>query len=205
MVREKRYTVTPANHIDKGNTIMKQVNTSALNNPMAIATQALVKAQVISAEIAQKVTDGFRKTLAVGVTKKQTVDLMVAQKIKSFDISVKAPNPELRNSIKKAIILGFNDNQQALLAKATNTLSDPDKKDKRELQQQVGSEIGYYERALKDREARATVTEVAEKSTPVQMYFKDLESALERLGKLENLPFDLVKHTSAIKKLLADK
>ena len=186
---------------------MKKVNTatSALNNPMAIATQALVKPQVITSEIAQKVTDGFRKTLAVGVTKKQTVDLMVAQKIKSFDISVKAPSPELRNSIKKAIVLGFNDNQQALLAKATNTLSDSDKKEKRELQQQVGSEIGYYERALKDREARATVTEVAEKSTPVQMYFKDLESALERLGKLENLPFDLVKHTSAIKKLLADK
>jgi hypothetical protein len=58
---------------------------------------------------------------------------------------------------------------------------------------------------VKDREAKSTVTEVAEKSTPVQMYFKDLESALERLGKLENLPFDLVKHTSAIKKLLADK
>jgi hypothetical protein len=186
---------------------VKKVNnaTTALNNPMAIATQALVKPQVITSEIAQKVTDGFRKTLAVGVTKKQTVDLMVAQKIKSFDISVKAPSPELRNSIKKAIVLGFNDNQQALLAKATNTLSDSDKKEKRELQQQVGSEIGYYERALKDREARATVTEVAEKSTPVQMYFKDLESALERLGKLENLPFDLVKHTSAIKKLLADK
>ena len=185
---------------------MSQVNnTTALNNPMAIATGALVKPQVITSEIAKRVTDGFKKTLAVGVTKKQTIDLMVAQKIKSFDISVKAPNPELRNSIKKAIILGFNDNQQALLAKATSTLSDPDKREKRELQQQVGSEIGYYERGLKTREAKATVTEVAEKSTPVQMYFKDLESALERLAKLENMEFDLVQHTSAIKKLLADK
>ena len=184
---------------------MKQVNTSALNNPMATATQALVKPQVITSEIAKLVTDGFKKTLAVGVTKKQTVDLMVAQKIKSFDISIKAPSPELRNSIKKAIILGFNDSDQALLAKETKSLSDADKKEKRRLGMQVGSEIGYYERALKDREAKSTVTEVAEKSTPVQMYFKDLESALERLGKLENLPFDLVKHTSAIKKLLADK
>jgi hypothetical protein len=183
---------------------MSKVSTP-LNNPMAIATQALVKGQVISAEIAKLVTDGFKKTLAVGVTKKQTVDLMVAQKIKSFDISIKAPSPELRNSIKKAIILGFNDSDQALLAKETKSLSDADKKEKRRLGMQVGSEIGYYERALKDREAKSTVTEVAEKSTPVQMYFKDLESALERLGKLENLPFDLVKHTSAIKKLLADK
>ena len=183
---------------------MTKVSTP-LNNPMAIATQALVKGQVISAEIAKLVTDGFKKTLAVGVTKKQTVDLMVAQKIKSFDISIKAPSPELRNSIKKAIVLGFNDSDQALLAKETKSLSDADKKEKRRLGMQVGSEIGYYERALKDREAKSTVTEVAEKSTPVQMYFKDLESALERLGKLENLPFDLVKHTSAIKKLLADK
>lgn len=183
---------------------MSKVSTP-LNNPMAIATQALVKGQVISAEIAKLVTDGFKKTLAVGVTKKQTVDLMVAQKIKSFDISIKAPSPELRNSIKKAIVLGFNDSDQALLAKETKSLSDADKKEKRRLGMQVGSEIGYYERALKDREAKSTVTEVAEKSTPVQMYFKDLESALERLGKLENLPFDLVKHTSAIKKLLADK
>jgi hypothetical protein len=187
---------------------MKQVNTSALNNPMAIATQALVKGKVLTSEIAQLVTDGFKKTLAVGVTKKQTVDLMVAQKIKSFDISVKAPSPELRNSIKKAIVLGFNDNQQALLAKETKSLSDEDKRAKRELQQQIGSEIGYYERELGKREARADAQAdggTAEKSTPVQMYFKELESALERLGKLENIPFDLVKHSSGIKKLLADK
>jgi hypothetical protein len=37
------------------------------------------------------------------------------------------------------------------------------------------------------------------------MYFKDLQSALDRLAKLENMEFDLVQHTSAIKKLMADK
>jgi len=57
---------------------------------------------------------------------------------------------------------------------------------------------------LAKREESAQRGEV-EKSTPVEMYFKDLQSALDRLAKLEELDFDLVQHTSAIKKLLADK
>jgi hypothetical protein len=69
---------------------------------------------------------------------------------------------------------------------------------------QIGSEFAYYRRALAKREESAERGEV-EKSSPVEMYFKELKSALDRLAKLENLEFDLVAHTSALKKLLADK
>jgi hypothetical protein len=79
-----------------------------------------------------------------------------------------------------------------------------DKGVKRYWQQQVGSEFAYYRRELKKREEREG-RENNDKATPVEMYFKELQSALDRLAKLEELDFDLVAHTTALKKLLADK
>jgi hypothetical protein len=186
---------------------MKQVNTtSALNNPMAIATQALVKAKVISTEIAEKVTSGTKKGLQAALTKKQAVDLMESQGFKSyhFDLSNK-DNAETCDSLKRAIALGFDLGAQALLAKETKVLSDLEKATKRALQQQIGSEFAYYRRALVERERIAIEGKSTEKATKVQMYFKDLQSALDRLTDLENIPFDLVAHKSALNKLMVDK
>ena len=184
---------------------MTQVNTSALNNPMAIAKGALVKAQVISTEIATLITKGTKKSIDASKTKKQTVDLMETSGLKSYDLDLsnkeKAP---LCDSIKGAIVLGFDLDAQALLAKESKTLGDLEKATKRALQQQIGSEFAYYRRALVERE-RIAIEGKAEKSTPEQMYFKGLQAELERLGKLENVSFDLVAHKSALKKLLADK
>ena len=183
---------------------MKQVS-SVLNNPMAIATQALVKAQVISTEIADLITKATKKSLDTAKTKKQTVDLMESQGLKSFDLDLgnkeKAP---LCDSIKRAIVLGFTLEAQSLLAKESKTLSDIEKATKRALGMQIGSEFAYYRRALAKREESAERGAV-DKSTPQEMYFKDLQSALYRLTKLESMDFDLVQHTSALKKLLADK
>jgi hypothetical protein len=185
---------------------MKQVNTtSALNNPMAIATKALVKGKVIGAEIADLITRGTKKSLDTAKTKSKTVDLMQAQGLKSYDLDLSnKDNAELHDSIKRAIVLGFDLEAQALLAKESKVLSDFEKATKRALQQQIGSEFAYYRRALAKREESAQRGEV-EKSSPVEMYFKDIQSALDRLAKLENMDFDLVQHTSALKKLLADK
>jgi len=110
----------------------------------------------------------------------------------------------LHNQIKSAIILGFDLEAQALLAKESKVLSDFEKATKRALGMQIGSEFAYYRRALAKREESAERGEV-EKSSPVEMYFKDLKSALDRLAKLESVEFDLPVHTSALKKLLADK
>jgi hypothetical protein len=185
---------------------MKQVNiTSALNNPMVIAKASLVKAQVISTEIADLITKGTKKSLDTAKTKSKTVDLMQAQGLKSFDLDLgDKTKVELHDSIKRAIVLGFDLDAQALLAKESKTLSDFEKATKRALGMQIGSEFAYYRRALAKREESAERGEV-EKSSPVEMYFKELKSALDRLAKLENLEFDLVAHTSALKKLLADK
>lgn len=184
---------------------MNQVNTSALNNPIAKAVKALVKGKVIGAEIADSITKGTKKSLDTAKTKAKTVDLMQAQGLKSFDLDLSnKDNVELHNQIKGAIILGFDLDSQALLAKESKVLSDFEKATKRALGMQIGSEFAYYRRALAKREESAERGAV-EKATPVEMYFKDLSSALDRLTKLESMDFDLVQHTSALKKLLADK
>ena len=62
---------------------MKQVNTTtALNNPIAIATQALVKGKVIGSEIVDLITKGTKKSLDTAKTKAKTVDLMQANGLK---------------------------------------------------------------------------------------------------------------------------
>jgi hypothetical protein len=185
---------------------MTQVNTtSALNNPMAKAKASLVKAQVISADIATLITKGTKKSLDASKTKKQTVDLMETSGIKSYDLDLSNKDKaEFCDSIKRAIVLGFDLDAQALLAKETKTLSDLEKATKRALGMQIGSEFAYYRRALVERE-RIAIEGKAEKASKVQMYFKDLQSALDRLVDLENMDFDLVAHKSALNKLMVDK
>jgi hypothetical protein len=183
---------------------MKQVNTtSALNNPMAIATGALVKAQVISSEIATLITKGTKKSIDASKTKKQTVDLMETSGLKSFDLDLgNKEKASLCDSIKRAIVLGFDLDAQALLAKETKTLSDLEKATKRALGMQIGSEFAYYRRALVERERIVIEGKSTEKTSPEGMYFKDLLSALDRLGKLEKASFKITEHKASIKKLL---
>jgi hypothetical protein len=190
---------------------MNQVNeTNALNNPMAKTVKALkAKAITISAKTADLITKATKQTVGVKQTKALTLDALQADGVKSFMLDMpkqkKAnPYPELHSSVKLAIVSALDEDIQSLLAKETKTLSDMEKGVKRYWQQQVGSEFAYYRRELKKREERAT-RENEDKATPVEMYFKTLQNALDRLAKLEELDFDLVAHTSAIKKLLADK
>jgi len=191
---------------------MKQVKnaTTALNNPIAKGT-AKLKADAIklTAEISASITEGTKKTLGAVLTKKKTVDLMVAQKIKSAHLELENKSyADLHKQIKQAIVLGFTAEDQALLLKETKTLSDGEKINKRLAQQQIGSEFAYYRRALVEREKREAAKAeggTAEKSTPVDMYFKDLQSALERLAKFENADFSIMDHKSALESLLSDK
>ena len=179
---------------------MTKVSTP-LNNPMAIAKASLVNAKVIGAEIADLITKGTKKSLDTAKTKSKTVDLMQAQGLKSYDLDLSnKENAPLHDSIKRAIVLGFDLDAQALLAKESKVLSDFEKATKRALQQQIGSEFAYYRRALAKREESAE-RGAADKSTPEQMYFKDLNSALDRLSKLEDASFDIVKHKAALTKL----
>jgi hypothetical protein len=189
---------------------MTQVNTTALNNPIAKGT-AKLKADAIklTAEISASITEGTKKTIGATLTKSKTLDLMQAQKIKSAHLELASKSyADLHKQIKQAIVLGFTADTQALLLKETKTLSKGERTDKRVAQQQIGSEFAYYRRELKKREERETAQAeggTAEKSTPVEMYFKDLQSGADRLSKLESVPFDLLQHISTLKKLLADK
>jgi hypothetical protein len=182
---------------------MSQVKnaTSALNNPMAIVTQALVKGKVIGSEIVDLITKGTKKSLDTAKTKSKTVDLMQAQGLKSYDLDLSnKSNTELHNQIKGAIVLGFDLDAQALLAKESKVLSDFEKATKRALGMQIGSEFAYYRRALAKREESAE-RGATEKATSEQMYFKELNSALDRLSKLETASFDIVKHKTMLTKL----
>jgi Asp-tRNA(Asn)/Glu-tRNA(Gln) amidotransferase A subunit family amidase len=192
---------------------MKSVNTvnatSAINNPMVKAKASLVKAIAITTKTVDLLTSATKKQLGVAKTKKQTVDALEAEGIKSFMLDLpekgkKSVYAELHTQMKQAIVLGFEQAEQDMLAKETKTLSEFDKKVKRAIQQQVGSEFAYYRRALAKREA-PVVDGDSEKSTPVDMYFKDLKSALDRLAKLEGVDFDVTAHTKVINAMLADK
>jgi hypothetical protein len=190
---------------------MTTVNvTTALNNPIAKATKALkAKAINISSKTSDLITRATKGVLGVKGIKALTLDALQADGVKSHMLESpkqkKANQYEgLHSSIRLAIVSGFSEDAQAILKKETKTLDEKDRSEKRFQMQQVGSEFAYYRRELKKREARDT-RENNEKATPVEMYFKDLQSALDRLAKLEELDFDLVQHTTAIKKLLADK
>jgi hypothetical protein len=190
---------------------MKQVNTTtALNNPIAKGT-AKLKADAIklTAEISASITEGTKKTIGATLTKSKTLDLMQAQKIKSAHLDLAAKSyGDLHKQIKQAIVLGFSADIQALLLKETKTLSDGEKTNKRIAQQQIGSEFAYYRRELAKREERADAKAeggTAEKSTPVDMYFKELQAAFDRLAKFENAEFSIMDHKSALESLLSDK
>ena len=193
---------------------MKQVNTvnatSALNNPVVKGIKKLkADTVVIGAKTADLITASTKKQLGVASSKKQTLDALQADKVKSYMLDAPAKGqkpayPELVNQIRVAIVSAFDADLQVLLKKEAKTLSDMEKGVKRYWQQQIGSEFAYYRRELKKREERE-ITGDKDKSTPVDMYFKDLQSALDRLTKLEGVDFKIVEHKDQIEMLLADK
>jgi len=191
---------------------MKSVNnvTTALNNPISKGV-AKLKADtvVIGAKTADLITTSTKKQLGVASSKKQTLDALQGDGVKSYMLDAPAKGqkpayPELVNQIRVAIVSAFDGDLQTLLKKEAKTLSDMEKGVKRYWQQQIGSEFAYYRRELRKREDREIAGD-KDKSTPVDMYFKDLQSALERLAKLENAEFDIVLHKAGINKLLGDK
>jgi hypothetical protein len=190
---------------------MNQVNTtSALNNPIAKGVKKLkADTVVIGSKTADLITASTKKQLGVASSKKQTLDALQGDGVKSFMLDAPAKGqkpayPELVNQIRVAIVSALDSDLQVLLKKEAKTLSDMEKGVKRYWQMQIGSEFAYYRRELRKREEREIAGD-KDKSTPVDMYFKDLQSALERLAKIEAVEFDLPVHTSTLKKLLADK
>jgi hypothetical protein len=191
---------------------MKSVNnaTTALNNPISKGV-AKLKADtvVIGAKTADLITTSTKKQLGVASSKKQTLDALQGDGVKSYMLDAPAKGqkpayPELVNQIRVAIVSAFDGDLQTLLKKEAKTLSDMEKGVKRYWQQQIGSEFAYYRRELRKREDRE-ITGDKDKSTPVDMYFKDLQSALDRLTKLEGVDFKIVEHKDQIEMLLADK
>jgi hypothetical protein len=191
---------------------MSKVNnaTTALNNPITKGVKKLMAdTVVIGAKTADLITASTKKQLGVASSKKMTLDALQADKVKSFMLDAPAKGqkpayPELVNQIRVAIVSAFDADLQVLLKKEPKTLSDMEKGVKRYWQQQIGSEFAYYRRELKKREDRETAGD-KEKSTDVEMYFKDLASAKARLEKLENAEFNIVEHKDKIEMLLADK
>lgn len=191
---------------------MNTVNnaTSALNNPITKGVKKLrADTVVIGAKTADLITASTKKQLGVASSKKQTLDALQGDGVKSFMLDSPAKGqkpayPELVNQIRVAIVSALDGDLQALLKKEAKTLSDMEKGVKRYWQMQIGSEFAYYRRELRKREDREVAGD-KDKSTPVDMYFKDLQSALDRLTKLEGVDFKIVEHKDQIEMLLADK
>lgn len=163
------------------------------------------KMLTISTQTAKLIAIGTKKHQDAIKTKKQAVDLLVAEGYKSFDFDLyDKTKKEFCDSVKAAIVLGFSLEARELLVKETKTLSDVEKGVKRYLVQQIGSEFNYYKKALVNREANPT-SEKSEKANDLVMYFRFLKDALDRLPKLENAGFSIMDHKSALEGLLSDK
>ena len=189
--------------------VSKAVESSVLNNPITKATKALVKGVVLSSSTVQSITGSVKGQIVQKGKWKQTLDNLQAEGVKSFmlDKSTKGknnPNAELHKQVNSAIVAGYDADMQALLAKETKTLSDMDKKIKRLTQMEVGAYFTYIRNQLKKRETDS-VKNSTEKASPVDMYFKDLQSALDRLAKLEDVDFSVVEHKKSISNMLQDK
>ena len=150
------------------------------------------------------------KSLTTDKAKVKAVDSLHADGV-TADM-LRAPkngeSPALFDSVKVSIVLGFTASVQALLKKDTKGLSDSQKTDKRNWQQQIGSKMKDLRNALTRREAQGKDSDGAgadkasweatkrtvladmikqaqgkEASTITNMpaFIKDLQSALARI------------------------
>lgn len=131
----------------------------------------------------------------------------------------------LIKSVKAAIVSGFTVAQQGLLLKDTKTLSETKKKEKRTLQQSIGSLLGDIRDGLQrridraNREAERALVEAAIAAGTAQpvivnksqsdKYRKTLATLIDQMSKAENLDcadvVDALKHLRAAQTKLQPK
>ena len=118
---------------------------------MKVATVKLSTATVAA------ISTWTNKTLTTDKAKTKAVDLLHTDGVTAAMLlsPEKGESTTLFDSVKIGVILGFTAQIQALLKKDTKSLSDTQKREKRNWQQQIGSKMKDLRNALAKREAKA--------------------------------------------------
>ena len=114
----------------------------------------------------------------------------------------KGGNPELRESVREAVVAGFTPAQQALLAKEGKSLSDAEKVEKRYTQQQVGSMLGHIERLLAKAEKAGSdvVKQATTQWSRAQDFLDKLITAIQNADGVADLhPADAIRTAKTLK------
>ena len=180
-------------------------------NPLAVAVGVSVPAvavPVLSPATQKLTTDTVKGDIQNGNKWVKLADAYRGDKVTASMLeTVKNGGfEEIRSKIKACITLAFTEDQRALLAADTKTLSDSDKGLKKTLQQNIGA----YLDKIKTHIANAEKTESEDGSpsapkTPVQRIQKILDDAITKLQKLESPAFnvpDAVKKIQAVKAMM---
>jgi hypothetical protein len=156
-----------------------------------VITQAVAK-KLASERATAIVADAL---VADGVTP----EMMRAPKDKDADRS-------FYDSLCKAVVAGFTASVQTLLKKETKTLSDAQKKEKREWQQQIGSKIKDFRNALQRRIDKANASEEGEgagKTSTLEARLKrDIAKYISQLEKVESFNGNIVELVKCLKSAL---
>ena len=115
-----------------------------------------------------------------------------------LETSEKGGSDDLRDQVKGAIVLAFNEDDKKLLASDTKTLGDVDKMLKKEIQQRVGAYLAKIQAHIAKAEKAEAEGEDSVTKTPIQRIHADIDKAITKMQKLENAPFDV---TEAVKRL----
>jgi len=164
----------------------------------------------LSAATAKDISTWANKSLTTDKAKVKAVDALHADGVTAAMLLApeKGESTALFDSVKVSIVLGFTATVQTLLKKDTKGLSDAQKIEKRNWQQQIGSKMKDLRNALTRREAQGKASDGAgeDKSTwestkrkvlaeiivqaqkkesttinNIPLFIKDLQSALARI------------------------
>ena len=191
---------------------MSKVITALTQQAKSIANTESKSLVMINDKTGMLLTSIVSKATEVKAGWKLITDSLVSSGIKSFMLdktesgnkSFKTPYPELHYQINGYIEKGFSEKRQNVMNKDRKTLSDDDKDLQRIALKDQAAYFVYLKKQLVKREENKDSSDT-EKSTPMQMYFKELESALDRLTKSEDWNLDVSFHTKGLKDLIQHK
>ena len=161
-------------------------------------TVSKAASQVITAAVSKKLASERATAIVADALQADgvTPEMMRAPKDKSADRS-------FYDSLCVAVVAGFSASVQTLLKKETKTLSDAQKKEKREWQQQIGSKIKDFRNALQRRIDKGEESEGAGKTSTLESRLKrDLAKYISQLEKVEAFSGNVVELTKCLKSAL---
>ena len=150
--------------------------------------------KAISSNIATAIGQFVGASAKADKAKVKTLDVLQAEGLVSTDFIAPAKGQDrtLYDSLKAAVVAGFDAKVQALLLKDTKTLNEDTKKVKREWQQQIGSKMKDLKNGLAKRETVVNEGEGEAVASFEARLKRDLTKYIAQIEKGEAFEFTVV-------------